>query len=829
MNGTAESVSMPSKLLVSARPPAVGREVKVFHDASCPSLESYKKMSEGSQCIREEENSGMVISKDTNESEATKCEEVSLHPISSPPAPYKWAQSLQCLLDDVKGVDLFEQFLKQEGHDTRSLSFWFACRGVKKTDPNDKQKLHKLINVLFDKKVRRINAISSQTKHEIKQKLSSNSAVDVNIFDDAQKEVETYMINTTYPNFLTSDIYLQYLESVQNEVLAGRECCTPEPTDILPTVHEDSELNFSLGKAKESWPRRRLSSFKMKSENQGSICTKSPYSLNYSSYHTKYGSYLPVSAQDSELQSLSSDAQTDDTMSQTGSSVDFPMHTKSKQKRLLKSKYGGVLNKDKLVINNFIPRTQRPVPESQSSLATKDPAKFHAILVEKLHRIEEDLKFNEKFNRRYLAIEDPQQQLPPPQFHSLQAPVAEDNVQDILDAHISRVFQGQTPIMSPTCASPPVMKTSEEPVRVLPFAQNSQDMQGIIHQRQLVSHGVPYAARHRRDHETRSNDSGALTDWNSEDNLQYCYRPIDHANSSESVESITQRRTREQLRRYLNKKLSQADSASSCVDSGISVACEPLSYPNSTHSKVSSWLESKKGTIDSEKDHQWKNTSSTSPVLSRSSSSRKAVMYNSTRSGVLEAGSTHWPLVPSQPVAQDPSMPALPAPDTTTNLLEARRRLEDESRTKTGKLKYSSSNRVSHETAKLRNSFRASNSFDDGISHRKQSKKSLTSTSVDSSTLSMGNNDMTIIGYSYGRESVPYKSRLPGKNITLKQFKSLLNKKGNFRYFFKRISDDFGTGVVLEEVTDDFEILPLWEGKVFCVIESMDENTMNED
>lgn len=45
-------------------------------------------------------------------------------------------------------------------------------------------------------------------------------------------------------------------------------------------------------------------------------------------------------------------------------------------------------------------------------------------------------------------------------------------------------------------------------------------------------------------------------------------------------------------------------------------------------------------------------------------------------------------------------------------------------------------------------------------------------------------NDVTVIGYSYGRHAVPYLSKLPGKNITLRQFKSMLAKKGNFRYVF---------------------------------------------
>ncbi|GBM06942.1 hypothetical protein AVEN_239651-1 [Araneus ventricosus] len=94
---------------------------------------------------------------------------------------------------------------------------------------------------------------------------------------------------------------------------------------------------------------------------------------------------------------------------------------------------------------------------------------------------------------------------------------------------------------------------------------------------------------------------------------------------------------------------------------------------------------------------------------------------------------------------------------------------------------------------------------------------------MESTSSSVGNSGMTIIGYSYGENSIPYKIQLPGKNITLKQLKSCLIKKGNFKYFFKHACNDFGTGVVFEEISDDNEVLPLWEGKVLCIIEPMDE------
>ena len=39
------------------------------------------------------------------------------------------------------------------------------------------------------------------------------------------------------------------------------------------------------------------------------------------------------------------------------------------------------------------------------------------------------------------------------------------------------------------------------------------------------------------------------------------------------------------------------------------------------------------------------------------------------------------------------------------------------------------------------------------------------------------------------------------------------------RYFFKKASDEFDSGVVLEEVVDDDDILPLWDGKIIAKVE----------
>ncbi|GFX54742.1 axin-1, partial [Trichonephila clavipes] len=83
--------------------------------------------------------------------------------------------------------------------------------------------------------------------------------------------------------------------------------------------------------------------------------------------------------------------------------------------------------------------------------------------------------------------------------------------------------------------------------------------------------------------------------------------------------------------------------------------------------------------------------------------------------------------------------------------------------------------------------------------------------------------DFTIVGYCIGGNPVPYSTKVRGKRTTLGHFKTLFNRKGNFRYFFKRYCNEFGTTVVFEEITDDEEVLPLWDGKIFGLVEEIEE------
>ena len=42
------------------------------------------------------------------------------------------------------------------------------------------------------------------------------------------------------------------------------------------------------------------------------------------------------------------------------------------------------------------------------------------------------------------------------------------------------------------------------------------------------------------------------------------------------------------------------------------------------------------------------------------------------------------------------------------------------------------------------------------------------------------------------------------------------------RYFFKKACDEFDSGVVHEEISEDSDYLPLWEGKVIAKVERIE-------
>ncbi|XP_053333432.1 axin-1-like [Clarias gariepinus] len=79
---------------------------------------------------------------------------------------------------------------------------------------------------------------------------------------------------------------------------------------------------------------------------------------------------------------------------------------------------------------------------------------------------------------------------------------------------------------------------------------------------------------------------------------------------------------------------------------------------------------------------------------------------------------------------------------------------------------------------------------------------------------------MTVAYYFCG-ELIPYRTTVRGGAITLGHFRELLTRRGAYRFFFKKPSEEFDCGVVYEEVCEDNAVLPVFEGRIVGKVEKI--------
>lgn len=166
---------------------------------------------------------------------------------NSTPPYLKWAESLHNLLDDPDGVQLFRTFLEQEDIGTSSLDFWYACQGLKIQERSEEERTQ-MVKIIFKKLIKgdKLPFVDSSTKRIIAENINSGSYM--TLFDEAQSQVENYMKNDTYPLFLKSDLYVQYVNKEgdspksSNSSSGSNSASRPVSSGPLPTLKEDQEL-----------------------------------------------------------------------------------------------------------------------------------------------------------------------------------------------------------------------------------------------------------------------------------------------------------------------------------------------------------------------------------------------------------------------------------------------------------------------------------------------------------------------------------------------------------------------------------------------------------
>nr|XP_036675331.1 axin isoform X1 [Drosophila suzukii] len=715
---------------------------------------------------------------------------------NSPPSYLNWARTLNHLLEDRDGVELFKKYVEEEAPAYNDhLNFYFACEGLKQqTDP---EKIKQIIGAIYRFLRKSQLSISEDLRAQIKAiKTNPELPLSPHIFDPMQRHVEVTIRDNIYPTFLCSEMYILYIQqmSAQQERCSSSgatgsgsagssgsggsslvgACALPPATatamttkqqqqlqhlvppgafinlpvssvsgppagtcsasgsvygpstsasssgsisatdtlprsSTLPTLHEDSVLSLcddfekvqmqegggSLGSGSVGAGARapdypvRLTRDLLIATQKRRLEIRPPgahgYVYNPSTTNT---SYVPNSRVDSERGSVSSGGRTDsDTMSISSCSMDGRpyiqrRHSSTESKAIRQS---AMANKE---TNTFqvIPRTQRLHSNEHRPLKEDE---LVALLIPKLEEVKRKRDLEERARERNpgaaLLTNERSSASDRAFAEAIREKFAldEDNDQDILDQHVSRVWKDQTPHRSPGTMSP----------------------------------CPPIPSRRR----TATHDSGMVSDGA----MSLSGHSMKHSKSMPDHSSCS--------RKLTNKWPSMN------TDSGISMFSAD--------------------TVTKYKD-----------ASSRSGSS------------------------------------------TASKLEEAKRRLEDEPRRSR---RYAQPPMQHQPLASF-----SSSSSGGSISLPHQHQLQLQSTAAPPPLPAKP--PETIVVFSFCEEPVPYRIKIPGTQPTLRQFKDYLPRRGHFRFFFKTHCEDPDSPVIQEEIVNDSDILPLFGDKAMGLVKPSD-------
>ncbi|XP_063618817.1 axin [Cydia splendana] len=379
--------------------------------------------------------------------------------LASPPY-MRWARSLHDLLEDAEGVRLFRKFVSGAGalHVDR-LNFHFAVQGLRQE--TEQTKIRQVVSAIYKFLRKSALAMPEELKARVKAALRDGAPLEKTVFDRMEQEVTRAITESTYQAFLLSEAYVSYV-SAATQPLSSPEASPAQPREVslgLATLHEGQELGSggAGGGGGGTAPARLTHDALLATQARRLHHDPAPKHRTKSVYsaHVTYAGYTPASRQDSERASLSSGRTDSDVVSLSGSSVDGlsvrGTRERTRRPRLPGLDRNAVINKEQDTAM-VIPRTQRM---SAEALRVLPPAEFAPLLIEKLERVQRDQVLKERLERRLQEGdgEDASTQALPPQLVAAaireKLQLDDDNDQDILDQHVSRVWSERTPGASP--------------------------------------------------------------------------------------------------------------------------------------------------------------------------------------------------------------------------------------------------------------------------------------------------------------------------------------------------------------------------------------------
>ncbi|XP_008010250.2 axin-2 isoform X2 [Chlorocebus sabaeus] len=775
---------------------------------------------------------------------------------ASPDSPLtRWTKSLHSLLGDQDGAYLFRTFLEREKC-VDTLDFWFACNGFRQMNLKDAKTL-RVAKAIYKRYIENNSIVSKQLKPATKTYIRDGikkQQIDSIMFDQAQTEIQSVMEENAYQMFLTSDIYLEYVRSggentayMSNGGLGSLKVVC----GYLPTLNEEEEWTCADFKCKLSPTVVGLSSKTLRAT--ASVRSMETVDSGYRSfkrsdpvnpYHVGSGYvFAPAtSANDSEI---SSDALTDDSMSMTDSSVDgIPPYRVGSKKQLQREMHRSVKANGQVSLPHF-PRTHR-LPKEMTPV---EPATFAAELISRLEKLKLELESRHSLEERLQQIREDEEKegseltLSSREGAPTQHPLSllpsgsyEEDPQTILDDHLSRVLK------TPGCQSPGVGRYSPRsrspdhhhhhhsqyhsllpPSGKLPPAAASPGACPLLGGKGFVTkqttkhvhhHYIHHHAVPKTKEEIEAEATQRVHCFCPGGPEYYCYSKCkSHPKALETMPGEQFGGSRGSTLPKRNGKGTEPGLALPAREGGAPGGAGALQLPREEGDRsqdVWQWM------LESERQSK--------PKPHSAQSTKKAYPLESARSSPGERASRHhlWGGNSVHPrttprahlFTQDPAMPPLTPPNTLAQLEEACRRLAEVSKPPKQRCCVASQQRDRNHSATVQAGATPFSNPSLAPEDHKEPKKLAGVHALQASEL--------VVTYFFCGEEIPYRRMLKAQSLTLGHFKEQLSKKGNYRYYFKKASDEFACGAVFEEIWEDETVLPMYEGRILGKVERID-------
>ncbi|KAG7491628.1 hypothetical protein MATL_G00006020 [Megalops atlanticus] len=742
---------------------------------------------------------------------------------ASPDSPLaRWTKSLHSLLGDQDGAHLFRTFLEREKC-VDTLDFWFACNGFRQMDLKDTKTL-RVAKAIYKRYIENNSIVAKQLKPATKTYIRDSikkQQIDSAMFDQAQTEIQSTMEENAYQMFLTSDIYLEYVRTgcenpayVNHNGLGSLKLMC----GYLPTLNEEEEWNCNDLKAKALASVVGLSTKTLRAT--ASMRTAEVLENGYrphrlgdpaNPYHVNSGYvFAPAtSANDSEV---SSDAMTDDSMSMTDSSVDgIPPYKLGIKKQQQREMHRSVKMNGQVALPHF-PRTHR-LPKEMTPV---EPAAFAAELIVRLEKLKREQETMSSLEERLQQIQEEEErdesEVPgsaplhgPHPLGLLPSGSCEEDPQAILDEHLSRhpLLHGAVttkPLPGPALGSYPLGCGVGK-------AFVSKQATKHIHHHYIHHHAGP------KTKEQIEVEAAQRVQCLCPGCADYSSYPKCRGHSKDQCGSPAEFAPGDRRSGTLSKRPSKSSEGAAQLSSdGGAVSSGPPQLPSDGTDRsqnVWQWI------LESERQSKHKPHSTQGLKKAYPMDPSSKTLPGRAHSWGAAGGSGHLrPHHPAHPFIQDPAMPPLPPPNTLAQLEEACRRLEEVSKPP----------KQRHSTSSLQRDRSHSVAFQSGnaplSSPGLQTEESKEPKKQAGAHGTLGTE--LVVTYFFCGEEIPYRRMMKTHSLTLGHFKEQLRKKGNYRYYFKKASDEFECGAVFEEVWDDGTVLPMYEGKILGKVERMD-------